>query len=60
MTQNRFFIDTVNDTSFMISDYGDDIHFPKFYFGKDKIENLKTVLKIFSKDKQSIIYCNTP
>lgn len=59
VTQNQFFIDTVNDTSFMISDYGDDIHFPKFYFGKDKIENLKTVLKIFSKDKQSIIYCNT-
>lgn len=59
VAQNRFFIDTVNDKSFMISEFGKDIIFSKFNFGDDKIENLKKVLETFSKNRQSIIYCNT-
>lgn len=59
VAQNRFYIDTVNDKTFMISEYGDDIVFPKFNFNDDKIDNLEKVLKIFSEDSQSIIYCNT-
>lgn len=60
VTQNRFFIDTVENKSFMISDYGDDIVFPKFDFREnDIIGNLQLVLKLFSEDRQSIIYCNT-
>lgn len=59
VTQNRFFIDTVNDKSFMISEFGKDIFFPKFNFSDDKIQNLKKVLETFSKNRQSIIYCNT-
>lgn len=59
VTQNRFFIDTITDFSFMISDFGKDILFPKFKFDNNKINNLKKVLDIFSKNSQSIIYCNT-
>ena len=60
VTQNRFFINTVENKSFMMSDYGDDIIFPKFNFKKNDITgNLQLVLKIFSEDRQSIIYCNT-
>ena len=44
----------------MISDYGDDIVFPKFDFKEnDIIGNLQLVLESFSEDRQSIIYCNT-
>lgn len=59
VSQNRFFVDTVQNISFMISDFGDDIYFPKFNFCKDIIANLKIILNIFSKGNQSIIYCNT-
>lgn len=60
VAQNRFFINTVENKSFMISDYGDDIIFPKFDFKKNDITgNLQLVLKTFSEDRQSIIYCNT-
>lgn len=59
VAQNRFFIDTISDKSFMISEFGNDILFPKFNFSDDKIENLKIVLRTFSKNRQSIIYCNT-
>lgn len=60
VTQNRFFIDTVENKSFMMSDYGDDIVFPKFDFKEnDIIGNLQLVLESFSEDRQSIIYCNT-
>lgn len=60
VTQNRFFIDTIENKSFMISDYGDDIVFPKFDFKENDVTgNLQLVLKIFSEDRQSIIYCNT-
>lgn len=59
VTQNRFFIDTVADQSFMISDFGIDISFPKFNFNDDIIGNLEIVLNTFSKNRQSIIYCNT-
>lgn len=59
VAQNRFFIDTILDCSFMISDFGEDIIFPKFYFGDNMINNLKIVLNTFSKNRQSIIYCNT-
>lgn len=60
VTQNRFFINTVENKSFMMSDYGDDIIFPKFNFKKNDITgNLQLVLKTFSEDRQSIIYCNT-
>lgn len=59
VAQNRFYIDTKNDNSFMISDFGNDIIFPKFNFNDDKIDNLEKVIKIFSEESQSIIYCNT-
>lgn len=59
VAQNRFYIDTANDQSFMISDYGNDISFPKFNFNNDKIDNLEKILNIFSADSQSIVYCNT-
>ena len=60
VTQNRFFIDTIENKSFMISDYGDDIVFPKLNFKEnDIIGNLQLVLESFSEDRQSIIYCNT-
>lgn len=59
VTQNRFFIDTVANQSFMISDFGTDISFPKFNFNNDIIGNLEIVLNTFSKNRQSIIYCNT-
>lgn len=59
VAQNRFFIDTISDKSFMISEFGNDMLFPKFNFSDDKIENLKIVLRTFSKNRQSIIYCNT-
>lgn len=60
VTQNRLFIDTVENKSFMISDYGDDIVFPKFDFKENDVTgNLQLVLKLFSEDRQSIIYCNT-
>ena len=59
VAQNRFYIDTANDQSFMISDYGNDISFPKFNFNNNKIDNLEKILNIFSADSQSIIYCNT-
>lgn len=60
VTQNRFFIDTIKNHSFMISDYGDDIILPKLQLiENDIIGNLKMVLDIFSKERQSLIYCNT-
>ncbi|WP_434334521.1 DEAD/DEAH box helicase [Mycoplasma capricolum subsp. capricolum] len=60
VTQNRFFIDTIRNVSFMISDFGNDINMPKFEFGDDHIKNLKIVLDKFSKsNEQNIIYCNT-
>ncbi len=60
VTQNRFFIDTIENKSFMISDYGDDIVFPKFDFKENDVTgNLQLVLNSFSEDRQSIIYCNT-
>ena len=60
VTQNRFFIDTINDYSFMISEYGDDIILPKLQFqDNDVVGNLKIVLDIFSEERQSLIYCNT-
>ena len=60
VTQNRFFIDTIENKSFLISDYGNDIVFPKLDFKEnDIIGNLKLVLESFSEDRQSIIYCNT-
>lgn len=59
VTQNRFFIDCVNNKSYMISEYGGDILFPKLNFVTDKIENLKFILEKFSDNRQSIIYCNT-
>lgn len=60
VVQNRFFIDTVADQTFMISDYGEDIVFPKLKFKEnDIVGNLRIVLNTFSEDRQSIIYCNT-
>jgi helicase conserved C-domain protein len=60
VTQNRFFIDTIENKSFLISDYGNDIVFPKLDFKEnDIIGNLQLVLESFSEDRQSIIYCNT-
>lgn len=60
VAQNRFFIDTINDYSFMISDYGEDIILPKFQFRDNNVVgNLKLVLDTFSEKSQSLIYCNT-
>ncbi len=59
VAQNRFFIDTVNDNSYMISDFGEDIIFPKLNFSDDIIANLEMILNVFSTNRQSIIYCNT-
>ena len=60
VAQNRFFIDTVEDKSFMVSDYGNDIAFPKFNFKEGDITgNLQLVLELFAENRQSIIYCNT-
>lgn len=60
VAQNRFFIDTIENKSFMISDYGKDIFFPKLDFKKnDIVGNLQLILESFSEDRQSIIYCNT-
>lgn len=59
VVQNRFFIDTINNNSFMISEFGKDIFFPKLNFCEDKIKNLQIILNTFSKNRQSIIYCNT-
>lgn len=60
VAHNRFFIDTINDYSFMISDYGEDIILPKFQFRDNNVvDNLKLVLDTFSEKSQSLIYCNT-
>lgn len=60
VAQNRFFIDTINDYSFMISDYGEDIILPKFQFRNNNVVgNLKLVMDTFSEKSQSLIYCNT-
>lgn len=59
VTQNRFFIDTIQDKSYMISDYGKDIFLNRFNFGNDASENLKIILDRISNKSQSIIYCNT-
>lgn len=43
----------------MVSNFGKDIEFPKFNFSGNYIEDLKIILDTFSKNRQSIIYCNT-
>ncbi|MGD1818805.1 MAG: DEAD/DEAH box helicase [Pleomorphochaeta sp.] len=59
VTQNRFFIDSINNKSYMISEYGEDILFPKLPFESNQINNLKLILENYSGNRQSIIYCNT-
>ncbi len=59
VTQNRFFIDSINNKSYMISEYGEDILFPKLPFETNEINNLKLILENYSENRQSIIYCNT-
>lgn len=59
VAQNKFFINCIDDESYMISEYGKDIYFPKIGFTEDTILNLKKVLDEFSNNRQSIIYCNT-
>lgn len=59
VSQNKFFINCHTDSSFMVSNFGKDIEFPKFKFSGNCIEDLKIILDTFSKNRQSIIYCNT-
>ncbi|MGF3225936.1 DEAD/DEAH box helicase [Facklamia sp. P12932] len=59
VSQNKFFINCYTDSSFMISDFGNDIIFPKFNFSGNFIKDLKIILDVFSKNRQSLIYCNT-
>ncbi|UQK60678.1 DEAD/DEAH box helicase [Ezakiella coagulans] len=59
VSQNKFFINCHTDSSFMVSNFGKDIEFPKFNFSGNCIEDLKIILDTFSKNRQSIIYCNT-
>ena len=59
VSQNKFFINCHTDSSFMVSDFGKDIKLPKFKFSGKYIEDLKIMLDTFSKNSQSIIYCNT-
>lgn len=59
VSQNRFFINCHTDSSYLISDYGDNILFPKLNFSGNVITDLGTILKTFSSGRQSIVYCNT-
>lgn len=65
VTQNRFYIDTIQNYAYMLSDYGSDIKLPQLNFEEDSMNNLKKILDIFSysetdgEQKQSIVYCNT-
>lgn len=59
VSQNRFFINCHTDSSYMISDFGEDILFPKLNFSGNVITDLGIVLNTFSNGRQSIVYCNT-
>ena len=59
VSQNRFFVNCHTDSSYMISDYGKDILFPKLNFSGNIITDLGIILNTFSNGRQSIVYCNT-
>ena len=59
VSQNKFFINCHTDSSHMISNFGEDILFPKLNFSGNAITDLGTILKTFSSGRQSIVYCNT-
>lgn len=59
VSQNRFFVNCHTDSSYMISDYGEDILFPKLNFSGNIITDLGIILNTFSNGRQSIVYCNT-
>lgn len=58
VSQNRFFVNCHTDYSYMISDFGDNILFPKLNFSGNVIKDLGIVLNTFSNERQSIVYCN--
>lgn len=59
VSQNRFFINCYTDSNYMISNFGEDIHLPKLNFSGNPIKDLNVILNTFSKESQSIVYCNT-
>ena len=59
VSQNRFFVNCHTDSSYMISDFGDNILFPKLNFSGNVINDLGIVLNTFSNERQSIVYCNS-
>ena len=59
VSQNRFFVNCHTDTSYMISDFGEDILFPKLNCSGNVIKDLGIILNTFSNGRQSIVYCNT-
>lgn len=59
VSQNRFFINCHTDTTYMISEFGENICLPKLNLSGNSISDLGIILNIFSNKNQSIIYCNT-
>lgn len=59
VTQNRFFIDCIQQKATMFSDYGEDIQLQGLSYFNNEIENLKEIITKLGGKKQNIIYCNT-
>lgn len=65
VTQNRFFIDCLNEKSIMFSDFGKSITLKGLQFSRKideqerEIENLREVLLRLGESNQNIVYCNT-
>ncbi|WP_172233039.1 DEAD/DEAH box helicase [Campylobacter canadensis] len=63
VTQNKFFIDTTTNDSYMLSDFQENIKIDNLHFkhGSNPIQNLYDLINFISfKNSQSIVYCNTP
>lgn len=59
VSQNRFFIDCDKNKIIMLSDFGDDINIDGINFDHEMNKRLKKILDTFSRNSQSIVYCNT-
>lgn len=59
VTQNRFFIDTIEGKSVMFSEYGEAIEERNDYYREMSYERLKAVLEDIGSGDQNIIYCNS-
>lgn len=59
VSQNRFFIDCIEKSSVMFSEYGADIQLKGLKYTDDETENLFEVVSTLGSEKQNIIYCNT-